>query len=94
MAIDLKIPDPSEPNKLSVRIDGDVYANLERYLNCAQEGVPHITFDLLVEHMLADRMKKDRGFRTWLTAQKNKLDVKTPALSSVSSADSGVSPTA
>lgn len=90
MAIDLKIPDPTEPKKLTVRIDGDVYAELESYLACAQDGQANVTLDILVEHMLADRMKKDRGFRTWLAEQKRKPDQEKqkPALASVANGDS------
>lgn len=59
------IPVP-EKKKLKADVNEPVMAELELYLQAAQEDYDWLTLDAVVEQLLGDALKKDRAFRSWL----------------------------
>ncbi len=66
MSIDLRIPDSSVPTKRCFLIPQKLAAELDLYVEAAQQDNPDVTADLVLEAILEDRLKRDRGFRRWL----------------------------
>ncbi len=66
MSIDLRIPDSSMPTRRCFQIPQKLSAELDLYVEAAQQDNPDVTADLVLEAFLEDRLKRDRGFRRWL----------------------------
>lgn len=66
MSVSQSFTPTPEKKKLRVDINDTVLQELELYLQAAHEDYPWLSLDGVVEQLLADALKKDRAFRSWL----------------------------
>lgn len=76
MPIGKKFTPPAEKKKLRLDLNSHVLEELELYVECGQEEYDWLTTDIVIEQLLEDALKKDRGFRSWLK-QRRKAEKQT-----------------
>ena len=72
--IDLDIQVQSEPVNRKFRIRKEVLDEFDLYVQAAQEKTPGANESLVLEAILKNHFKKDKGFRVWLKEQRDERD--------------------
>ena len=64
--IDLEIQVQSEPVTRKFRIRKDVSDEFDLYMNAAQGKTPGVDESLVLEAILKNHFKRDKGFKAWM----------------------------
>ncbi|MBM3163682.1 MAG: hypothetical protein FJZ79_10365 [Chlorobi bacterium] len=64
--IDLEIQVQSEPVSRKFRIRKEVSEEFDLYMKAAQEKTPGADESLVLEAILRNHFKRDKGFRAWM----------------------------
>jgi len=67
--IDLEIQVQSEPVTRKFRIRKEVSDEFDLYLKAAQEKIPGADESLVLEAILRNHFKRDKGFRAWMQSR-------------------------
>jgi hypothetical protein len=72
MAIDLRLPGSSAPVKCTYNLPRKVLEEFELYVEAARETNTDVSPELVLEALILDSTKKDRGFQRWKKERRHK----------------------
>ena len=72
MPIDLRIPGSSAPVKFTYHLPRKVLEEFELYVEAARETNTDVSPELVLEALILDSTKKDRGFQRWKKERRRK----------------------
>jgi len=72
--IDLDIQVRSEPVNRKFRIRKEVADEFDLYVKAAKDKTPGADESLVLEAILKNHFRKDKGFRVWLKEQRDERD--------------------
>lgn len=69
MALSIRINVPEKPQNVTFRLIPSVLDEFKQYVKAAQEEYPDASEDAILEAILMQQFRKDKGFKAWKQAQ-------------------------